>query len=118
MKTAMALTLTLTGLSVSAAELRDTMRPPALPAAVAVRVPDPVTATVTAIFISESRRTAVVDGQLVRAGDRVGLCLVEAVLENGVRCRFPKEVRVLSLPRTDQVIKKPTAAAVESNGVP
>jgi hypothetical protein len=115
---ALALTLPLAGALAAAGELRDPMRPPAPPPSAAASRPNLVPTKVTALFISETRRAAVVDGQLVRAGERAGLCYVEEILDDGVRCRFPKSVRVVLLPRSTLEMKKPTATAVAANGVP
>ncbi len=100
-------------------ELRDPMRPPsAVAASVEGQRPRLVPTQVTALFISSERRSAVVDGRLVRVGERSGLCQVEAILEDGVRCRFPRGVRVVRIPQAQYAIKKPAAAAVAANGVP
>jgi hypothetical protein len=106
---------------VIAAEVRDPMRPPSAVAAttgVEGLRPRLVPTQVTALFISSERRAAVVDGRLVRVGENSGLCHVEEILEDGVRCRFPRGVRVVRLPRTEYTFKKPAAAAVAANGVP
>jgi hypothetical protein len=80
----------------SAADVRDPMRPPtAATASVEGQRPRLVPTQVTALFISGERRAAVVDGRLVRVGERSGLCQVEEILEDGVRCRFPRGVRVV-----------------------
>jgi hypothetical protein len=118
------LALLLTGAAITATaaasdEMRDPMRPPSATAPVvdgqrSNRVPT----RVTALFISGERRTAIVDGRVVRTGDRAGLCQVEEILDDGVRCRFPRGVRIVRLPQADASFKKPAAAAVAVNGVP
>jgi hypothetical protein len=101
------------------ADVRDPMRPPsAVAASVEGQRPRLVPTRVTALFISGERHAAIVDGRLVHAGERSGLCQVEAVLDDGVRCRFPRGVRVVRLPHAEVTFKKPAAAAVAANGVP
>ena len=100
-----------------AAELRDPMRPPGLAQGGPQRSSVAPT-RVTAVFISPTRRAAVVDGKLVHAGESAGLCFVEEVLDRGVRCRFSKSVRVVQLPTQDYAIRKTTATAVVANGAP
>jgi hypothetical protein len=100
-------------------EVRDPMRPPsAVTASVEGQRPRLVPTQVTALFISSERRAAVVDGRLVRVGEHSGLCQVEEILDDGVRCRFPRGVRVVRLPHAEVTFKKPAAAAVAANGVP
>jgi hypothetical protein len=91
-----------------AADVRDPMRPPAPSerAHAAQAEPDPA---VTAIFRDGGRRSAIVGGRLVHAGDTVGRCLIEAVLEDGVRCHGAT-ARELHLPLADLEVKKPAAA--------
>jgi len=98
--------------------LRDPMRPPAPSAAATRQRASLVPTRVTALFLSANRRAAVVDGKLVREGERSGLCFVEAILEVGVRCRFPKGTRVVRIPAPEQSFKKPAALAVAATGVP
>jgi hypothetical protein len=119
------LMLMLAGAATSAATcvagepLRDPMRPPSAAGPVAAAaLPRLVPTRVTALFLSGERRTAIVDGRVVHAGERSGLCLVEEILDDGVRCRFPRSVRVVRLPQVDASFKKPAATAVAANGVP
>jgi hypothetical protein len=54
----------------------------------------------------------------VHAGDSVGRCLIEAVLEDGVRCHGPTIGRELHLPLADIQVKKPAASSARlANGV-
>lgn len=62
-----------------AAELADPTQPPRAALVGARRAP-----VVTAILIAAGRRIAIVDGEAVGAGDRVGDITIESVLEDGV----------------------------------
>jgi len=54
---------------------------------------------VSAIIVGDERRIAIVNGQAVKAGDRVAGVIIEAVLDNGVRYRRPSgTVAVSELP--------------------
>jgi len=78
---------TLGALQAQAGDLKDPTRPPL----VVVEGPlkqaaaAPLLPQVSAIFISSTRRVAVVDGQPVRAGDQVGAFHIEEVTAQGVR---------------------------------
>ncbi len=69
-----------------AADLKDPTRPPILEG-VPIKHADaaPVLPQVSAIFMSSTRRVAVVNGQPVRAGDQVGVFHIEEVTAQGVR---------------------------------
>jgi hypothetical protein len=106
-------TLSICALVVTTAQagIRDPMRPP-LPAAsrAQVHIEEPV---VTAVFIGSERRAAIVNGQLVHEGDRIGICTIEAVLEDGIRCRHGEGTREFHLPRAGLQVK--TLAAVQAH---
>jgi hypothetical protein len=104
--------------SLAADPVRDPMRPPSAAGAIPGQRPNLVPITVSAIFISPTRRTAIVDGQLVKAGESAGLCQVLEILDEGVRCRFPKGTRIVRLPGTGTSFKKSVVPAVAANGVP
>ncbi|HXN11296.1 MAG TPA: hypothetical protein VN859_08630, partial [Steroidobacteraceae bacterium] len=70
----------LAGIPARGAGVRDPMRPPA-PAASPHAAPSEADPTVSAIFSSGEQRAAIVGGRLVHAGDSVGRCLIEAILE-------------------------------------
>jgi hypothetical protein len=108
--------LLLTGAGTLAEDFSDPMRPPA---GGTLRGPSVALAPtrVTGLFISATQRAAIVDGQLVSAGQRAGPCLVLEVLDHGVRCRFPKSIRVVLLPNRAAAVKTPTVAALAANGV-
>jgi MSHA biogenesis protein MshK len=93
------------GCAVEAAAARDPMRPPrpvAAPAA-ARPVPEPV---LTAIIGSDARRVAIVNGRVVRAGDRVDGADILAVLEDGIRYGRAGVARELKLPSA-VAVKRP-----------
>jgi hypothetical protein len=63
-------------------------------------------ARVTAIFQSGDRRVAVFDGQVVKAGDRVGDVAIEAILPDGVRYRRAGRVEFARLPKQAAVVRQ------------
>ena len=92
----------------AADELRDPTRPPlpATPAAQAARDALPV---LSAVLRFEGKRTAIVDGHLVREGSVIGGCTIESILEDGVRYRRAGAVHELHLPRPLSTVKSPAA---------
>lgn len=66
--------------------LRDPMRPPAAAegGAVAAAGEAPVAARLQSVLISPARRVAVIDGRVVRVGERVGDATVVAISESQV----------------------------------
>jgi hypothetical protein len=107
--------LALTGTAALAEDLQDPMRPPDTGSA--PHVTSRLAQTqVTGLIIAPERRAAIVDGQVVRAGDRAGLCLVLEVLDNGVRCRFPKGVRTVLLPAQAADVKTHRAITLAATG--
>jgi hypothetical protein len=107
--------LALTCTAALAEELHDPMRPPDFGSArhVAARL---VQTRVTGLILSPERRAAIVDGHVVSAGDRAGLCLVLEVLNDGVRCRFPKGVRTVLLPARAADVKTHTTITLAATG--
>jgi hypothetical protein len=88
--------------------LRDPMMPPQAaahggPAAVA-GAPQ-----LTAVLQGEGGRVAVFNGEFVRGGERVGDCLILAVLADGVRYRRGERVLELHLPANGPSYMKPAA---------
>ena len=55
---------------------------------------------VTAIFVSQQRRVAVVNGQLVTVGDRVGKARVSKILTDSVRLRIAGNTRTIRMAAT------------------
>jgi hypothetical protein len=62
------------------------------------RAIDPVS-RVTAIFQTGGRRVAVIDGQVVKAGDRIGDVVIQEILVDGVRFTRGGRVEVARLPK-------------------
>jgi hypothetical protein len=63
----------------------------------------------TAILQGEGGRVAVFNGEFVRGGERVGDCLILAVLADGVRYRRGERVLELHLPANGPSYFKPAA---------
>ena len=89
-----------------AGDLRDPTRPPLLSSAGAVREPVPA---LSAVISSDTQRGAIVNGEFVRSGTRVGPFLIEEVLADGVRYRYAGRSQELHLPHAVSTIRKPTA---------
>jgi hypothetical protein len=87
--------------------LRDPTRPPQ--AAGARAAPQEQAPVLSAVFTAGDRRSAIVNGRLVRAGDSVGAFTIEDVLADGVRYRRAGSVRDLHLPHAADTVKKPAA---------
>jgi hypothetical protein len=97
-------------------QIRDPMRPPnvAEPGQAAAPQAAPV---VSAVFISSTRRVAVVHGRVVRAGDSVGTCLVDEVVPDGIRCHEGASLHVPGKSGTAVAFRTPAATpAVAANG--
>jgi len=85
--------------------MRDPTRPP-LRASTGVQAePTPV---LSAVYSASSRRGAIVNGEYVHAGSTVGPFQIEEVLADGVRYRYEGHSQELHLPRTLDMIRKPT----------
>jgi hypothetical protein len=96
--------------------LRDPTRPPLRASAGARAEPTPVLSAVYSGI--NGRRSAIVNGELVHDGSAVGPFQIEEVLADGVRYRYAGHPQELHLPRTLDMIKKPTVyPARETSGV-
>ena len=88
--------------------VHDPMRPPM--AGSVVRSPStPAGPQLTAILQGESGRVAVFNGEFVRGGERVGDCLILAVLADGVRYRRGDRVLEVHLAPAGPSYIKPAA---------
>ncbi|HYD78403.1 MAG TPA: MSHA biogenesis protein MshK [Paucimonas sp.] len=65
------------------------------------------------VLISKARVEAIIDGAVVKVGDKVGEALVERIAEDGVALRYGKEVRMLKL--YPDVEKLPIAETLGGN---
>jgi hypothetical protein len=93
-----AITFVIAASCAHAGELVDPTRPPVVAHKAVAAAPSIIAAPrVTAIFQSGERRIAVFDGQVVKAGDRIGDIFIEAVLADGVRYRRSDRVEVARL---------------------
>jgi len=73
-------------------------------------------ARVTAIFKSGDRRVAVLDGRVVKAGDRIGDVVIQEVLADGVRYTRAGRVEIVRIPKQAAVVRseKPSSARNDS----
>jgi hypothetical protein len=87
--------------------LIDPTRPAFAPAksSTTSRAIDPVS-RVTAIFKAGDRRVAVIDGQVVKAGDRIGDVVIQEVLADGVRFTRGGRVEVARLPKPAMSVRR------------
>jgi hypothetical protein len=112
-----ALTATLGGsLLFSAAVRADALADPTRPMrAGGVRLPPAVgKLQVEAILISEGRALAIINGTVVRAGDRIGKARIDEILSDGVRYTSDGQSRVSRLdPSSLQVRGTPTPSKDE-----
>jgi hypothetical protein len=88
--------------------LRDPMQPPQAAGRSAI-MPGPSTPQVTAILQGAGGLVAVFNGEPVRGGERVGDCLILAVLANGVRYRRNDRVQEVRLADTRPSYSQPAA---------
>ncbi len=94
--------------------LMDPTRPANAPRAVSGGVAVEASARVTAVFLAGGRRVAVLDGRVVKAGDRLGDLVVQEVLADGVRYLRGGRSEVVRLPRQDARVRH-SAGGEESN---
>jgi hypothetical protein len=94
--------------SVHADSLTDPMRPANLPARSGV-VSDTAAARVTAVFLANGRRVAVLDGRVVKQGDRFGDLTIQEVLADGVRYSRGGRSEIARLPRQDARVRRSAA---------
>lgn len=79
-----ALLLACAAIGAHADALRDPTQPPLAPAAKAAVAATPML-RVSAIFRRGSQLSAIVDGKLVRAGDRIGTAIIQDITSDAVR---------------------------------
>jgi MSHA biogenesis protein MshK len=90
-----------------AADLVDPTRPPVVARKVTGTAPVvDALPRVTAIFQSGERRVAVFEGQVVKAGDRVGDVFIESISVDGVRYRRAGRVEFARLPKQEAVVRQ------------
>ncbi len=85
----------------SAAELTDPTRPALLPPPPTGPAPTDAGLALDSIFISETRRVAVIDGRRVEVGDPVGGARVVGIAISGVRLRGSAGEWLLTLTGTE-----------------
>jgi MSHA biogenesis protein MshK len=85
--------------------LIDPMRPANLPRAAAPRDAEPAS-RVSAVFLANGRRVAVLDGRVVKQGDRMGDLVIQEVLADGVRYTRGGRSEIVRLPRQDARVRR------------
>ena len=65
---------------------------------------------VEAVFMSGEHRVAIVNGVLVRAGERIGPAVVAEVLADGVRYTLDGAVHTVRLPRSGMTVRSDAGA--------
>jgi MSHA biogenesis protein MshK len=89
--------------------LIDPKRPANLPARTGVVRDAEPSSRVTAVFLANGRRVAVLDGRVVKQGDRFGDLVIEEVLADGVRFTRGGRSEVARLPRQDARVRRSAA---------
>lgn len=89
----------------------DTLVDPTRPVSVPTRSASPVrvieqASRVTAIFQFGERRVAVLDGRVVKAGDRIGDIVVQEILSDGVRLLHAGRVEIARLPKLAASVRR------------
>jgi MSHA biogenesis protein MshK len=98
-------------MTAAADELNDPTRPPLLSHPVAKAAPVAVQ-RLTAVLFSEDRRVAVIDGHVLREGDRVGNAIIKQITNDSVTLNRTGRTEVMRLPKSTLQIK--SSSAVES----
>jgi MSHA biogenesis protein MshK len=93
--------------------LVDPTRPANAPARAVAASGGEAAARVSAVFQSGGRRVAVLDGKVVKAGDRFGDAVVQEVMADGVRLARGGRIEVARLPKQAASVRR--GAAEESN---
>ncbi len=83
-----------------AADLRDPMRPPSAPAAAISSPRAPSTLQLQAVMRTGAARVAIVDGKLVRVGDRIDGAVIDEITTESIRYTRGGKQLVASLPGT------------------
>ena len=84
----------------TAADLRDPMRPPSAPAAVIVRPGATSSFQLQAVIGTGTSRVAIVDGKLVRVGDKLAGAVIDEISATHIRYTRGGKQLVASLPDT------------------
>lgn len=83
-----------------AADLRDPMRPPSAPVAVISRVGAPSSLQLQAVISTGASRVAIVDGKVVRVGDKLDGAVIDEISTTSIRYTRGGKQLVASLPDT------------------
>jgi hypothetical protein len=84
----------------TSADLRDPMRPPSAPVAVISRPGAPPSLQLQAVISTGASRVAIVDGKLVRVGDKVAGAVIDEISTTSIRYTRGGKQLVASLPDT------------------
>jgi hypothetical protein len=99
--------LTLSAKAAASDRLADPTRPPQARSVNSGPVQDAV--RVEAVLRSADRDLAIVNGRVVRAGDRIGAVQVEAILADGVRYTRDGQSHVARLQQAAVQVRRPSA---------
>ena len=100
---ATALLMVLTATSAVAADLHDPMRPANAPAAAPLRQRGAAPLQLQAIMSTTGSRLAIVDGKVVRIGDKVSGALIDGISSDSIRYTRGGKALVASLPNTNKL---------------
>lgn len=93
----LALLLLTCSLSVAAADMGDPTRPPAGFSEKAAEAPQEAALLVSSVFLMGAKPYAILDGQVVRVGDRLKAGRIRKIDESGVWLKTPSGMRQLKL---------------------
>lgn len=93
--------------------LRDPMQPPIARTAKPHAAPQAL--RLEAILVDGERRIAVVDGKVVRAGERVGAAVITAIGADRIEYSRDGRTHTATLRRTDKLTAAPDAAGLEDD---
>lgn len=98
--------------SANASALRDPTQPPMAPSAASTTAAI-APLRVEAIFRHGSQFTAIVDGKLVRAGDRVGAAVIQEITSDAVRYTRGGRSEITRLKSSTLNVRRPSAPVEE-----
>ena len=101
----LALLIVCLGAPVVGGDLRDPTRPPTAQAARTVHGQVIAEPRVSAIFLSGTRKVAIVNDRLVKVGDILGDFVIDEITSTGVRYRSAGHLKFAALPSTHEALR-------------
>ncbi len=101
----LALLIASLGAPVAGGDLRDPTRPPTAQAVRTVHGPVISEPRVSAIFLSGTRKVAIVNDRLVKVGDTLGDLVIDEITSTGVRYRSAGHLKFAALPSAHEALR-------------